>query len=257
MAGRDEGIMQRPARSTGPASCAVWYLSVRSKSTLNRMRDLIPAPIFDSIQAHLRQAASAAPSGWESNSEEEDSLTGDLGHVLCAPRSGPVHVDGEIWHWRITYRKFRGRGKGALEARIGADGIVQIEVSRGDAVYFKGLLFQAKKENNLRRRDLQKQIEAMEGVAPGASAVVVYRPREYTAISGRDYLRVDPGVVGEAKIVQPLGSFLEEFLECEKGMRDMYYEAVRKRLIVPVVTGGIRAVPLEIRHRIEIEIGRS
>ena len=43
-----------------------------------------------------------------------------------------IYNDGHEWRWKVNYKKFRGRGKGAFEKRIGADGIVQIEVVKND-----------------------------------------------------------------------------------------------------------------------------
>jgi hypothetical protein len=57
--------------------------------------------------------------------------------------------------------------------------------------------------------------------------------------------------------MRPLGSFFDGFLECKNGLRGMYYEAVRERLLLPTIDGQIRAVPLEIRHRVKIEIASS
>jgi hypothetical protein len=51
-----------------------------------------------------------------------------------------------------------------------------------------------------------------------------------------------------------LGSFFDEFLECKNGLRGMYYDAVRGRLVLPTVDLEIKAVQLDVRHRIKIEI---
>src|SRR5689334_11979510 len=102
------------------------------------MRDLIPSLVFDSIRRHLRTAAENAVAGWEPNREEEDSLTGDLGRLLITPRMIEVIVDGQVWRWRVAYKKFRGRGDGAFEFESGADGIFQIEATLRDVTFFKG-----------------------------------------------------------------------------------------------------------------------
>src|SRR2546426_834811 len=88
--------------------------------------------------------ARTAVEGWEDGSEDEDTLTGDLGATLRTRRS-TVTANGQTWVWRVRYKKFRGRGHRALERATGADGIFQIEVTTGDQKHFKGVLFQAKK----------------------------------------------------------------------------------------------------------------
>jgi hypothetical protein len=112
------------------------------------MRTLIPSAVFNSIQQHFRRAGEGAASGWERNSEEEDSLTVDLGRVLCTHSPVVINVNGQPWRWRVSYKKFRGRGPNPSENEIGADGIIQVEVTLRDETFFKGVLFQAKKESD-------------------------------------------------------------------------------------------------------------
>jgi hypothetical protein len=222
------------------------------------MRELVPSQVFDSLQAHLRSAGENAVTGWKGNEAEEDSLTGDLGRLLRTPRSVYIKVDGQFWRWRIDYKKFRGRGGGAFEQTSGADGIIQIEVTTRGITLFKGVLFQAKKSTRFRNAELEKQVIAMENLIPGGSAVLVYDPEGYAAIKGTEYVHSDEGLVGvKIRRMLPLASFFDEFLECKSGLRGMYYEAVRERLLFPTLNGEIRAIPLEVRNRIKIEIATS
>src|SRR5580704_5297994 len=126
------------------------------------MRDLLPEPVFDSISRYLQRAGKNASQGWESNNEEEDSLTGDLGHSLNTGHKVFINVKGQYWRWCVRYKKFRGRGPAAFEHRMGADGIIQIEVTVRDVTFFKGVLFQAKKGERLQNGDLKQQIESIE-----------------------------------------------------------------------------------------------
>jgi len=222
------------------------------------MRELIPHPVFASIQQHLKTASEDAVSGWESNKDEEDSLTGDLGRLLSTGPHIVFNVNGQPWRWCVRYKKFRGRGPDAFESTSGADGIIQVEATLGSETFFKGVLFQAKKGERLRNGDLRKQVEAIEKIAPGGSAIVLYRPDRYVAIKGTEYLHLKEELVGPmVKRMQPLTTFFDEFLECKSGLRGMYYEAVRERLVLPTLDGEIKAVPLELRHRIKIEIANS
>jgi len=222
------------------------------------MRDLLPPPVFESIHNRLRDVGNSAASGWKSNKEEEDSLTGDLGRQLCIGAQGPIYVNGRPWQWSIQYKKFRGRGHGALESTIGADGIIQIEAKVRGIDHFKGVLFQAKKENRLRNSELREQVEKIEKAAPGGSAVILYSPTGYQAIKGSAYLNSEEGLVGPTrKRMHPLASFFDDFLECRNGLRGMYYEAVRERLLLPTTDGQIKSVQLEVHHRMQIQIVNS
>ncbi|MGO8787249.1 MAG: hypothetical protein ACLQVL_07680 [Terriglobia bacterium] len=222
------------------------------------MRELIPLQVFDSIQQHLRSAGESAVSGWERNSEEEDSLTGDLGRLLCTGSRVLVSVNGQTWEWRVSYKKFRGRGDGAFESKYGADGIIQIEVTLRGQTFFKGLLFQAKKGQTPRGSELREQVVKIEQIAPGGSGVVLFRPTGYLGIKGTEYLHSDEGVVGPVvNKMQSLASFLEDFLACKNGLRGMYFEAVRERLVLPTLDGEIKAIPLKVQHRIKIEVASS
>ncbi len=222
------------------------------------MRDLIPPQVFEPIQQHLRSVGEGAVSGWERNSEEEDSLTGDFGRLLSTGSRVFVNVNGQTWEWRVSYKKFRGRGLDAFEKDYGADGIIQIEVTLRGATFFKGLLFQAKKGETLRGSDLREQIAKIEEIAPCGSAVVLYHPLGYLGIKGTEYLHSDGELVGPmANKLQTLASLLEDFLECKNGLRGMYFEAVRERLVLPTLNGEIKAIPLKVQHRIKIEIASS
>jgi hypothetical protein len=222
------------------------------------MRELIPPSVFESIQQHLRIAGEDAVSGWESNKDEEDSLTGDLGRLLTTGPHIVFNVNGQAWRWCVRYKKFRGRGPNAFESTSGADGIIQVEATLGSETFFKGVLFQAKKGERLRNADLREQVEEIEKIAPSGSAVVLYRPDGYLAIKGTEYLHSEEELVGPVvKKMRPLATFFDEFLECKSGLRGMYYEAVRERLVLPTLNGEIKAIPLEVRHRIKIEIANS
>jgi hypothetical protein len=219
------------------------------------VRDLIPSPVFDSLQEHLRAASENAVKGWDSNKDEEDSLTGDLGRVLATHRDIYINVGRDPWRWRVAYKKFRGRGDGAFESTTGADGIIQVEVTIRGETFFKGVLFQAKKVTRFRNSEVRKQIISIEKFAPGGSAVLLYGPRRYRAIKGTEYLQPDKRLVGSTiKKMPPLASFFDEFLECKSGIRGMYFDAVREQLLLPTIDGQVKAEPLEVGSRIKIEI---
>lgn len=222
------------------------------------MRDVIPEGLFRRIQAHLRERMAHAEHGWEPGADEEDTLTGDLGGSLRTLGWIESPRDAEPWHWRITYKKFRGRGDGAPEKQTGADGIFQVEVHRGNEALIvpKGILFQAKKFSGSSRSDLIDQVTRMEQTAPGGSAVFEFSPDGYRGASGRDVLLARER--HPDRIPHPddsLGHYLaDRFLGCESGLRGMYYDAVRGILVVPLEQGGVKVVRVSLGHRIALEV---
>lgn len=219
------------------------------------MLDIIPTMVFGEVQAHLRERSREAQSGWESASDEEDALTGDFCGSLRTEWREARAAD-ERWRWKVQYKKFRGRGEGALGKHIGADGVVQIAVhTPGGVVVSKGVLFQAKKVRGSSRSDLREQVEKMEGLAPGGSAVFEFGPDGYHAASGSaiiSEMNARPARIPHPR--NPIGEYLaDQFLPCASGLRGMYYDAVRQNLIVPV-DGAIRIVPVSLRYRLRVDI---
>jgi hypothetical protein len=217
--------------------------------------DIIPSVVFGDVQTHLRERSREAQSGWESASEEEDALTGDFCGSLRTGWREAQASDGR-WRWKVQYKKFRGRGDGALEKHIGADGLVQVEVHTPSGVVItKGVLFQAKKVRGSSRSDLREQVEKMEGVAPGGSAIFEFGPDGYRATAGSVVIREIHA--RPTRIPHPtelIGEYLaDQFLPCRSGLRGMYYDAVRENLIVPV-DGAIRVIAASLRHRLRIDI---
>ena len=103
--------------------------------------------------------------------------------------------------------------------------------------------------------EVRKQVELIEKIAPGGSAVLLYDPAGYRAVKGTEFLHSEEGIVGKPiKRMLPLASFFDDFLECKNGLRSMYYEAVRERLLVPNLTGEVRAFPLHLGHRVKIDV---
>ena len=225
------------------------------------MKQYLPPQIFDTIQRHLIRVGDVAQEGWEAGESEEDTLTGHLGGQLQRRWSRSILIDGDRWRWRVTYKKFRGRGPRAFEKATGADGIVQIEIDLLDQAesVTKGILFQAKKGNIRRDKDLREQVQDMESLAPNGSAVFLYGPDRYRAIEGQTYLnelRTDARILRDK--VSGLGSFLgNEFLPCNSGIQGMYYDALRRNLIIPTATGSPRVLRVDLHHRISVDVTKE
>jgi hypothetical protein len=111
------------------------------------MRDLLPRKVYEALQDRYAAGVSNAEALFDQHAADEDSVTGGLGQALAARE--PMYFSGPGGQYRVnvSYRKLRGRGDGAPERFLGADGIFQIEVlgGSGDRIRTKGLPFQAKK----------------------------------------------------------------------------------------------------------------
>jgi hypothetical protein len=224
------------------------------------LRDVIPSSVFEAIQRHLRERTKHAEGGWEAGSDDEDTLTGDLGGSLRTAGWRKTRDVDDEWEWRVSYKKFRGHGQGALEKTIGADGIVQVEVRPAMAgeIVTKGVLFQAKKHKGSSRTKLKGQVADMEDCAPGGSAVFEYGPNGYRAESGASIAKKSNQDAGIPHPDMPLAEYLaDSFLPCESGIRGMYYDAVRGVLEVPTPRGEPRFFQTKIKHRITISARRS
>ncbi len=221
------------------------------------MRELLPEPVVTAIQRHYERAISAAQEGYNSSREDEDSVTGALGQAMRRI-NGRVTVDGVVYRWRTTYRKFRGRGYKAAEKLFGADGIFEIEVfdDDGNTLGRKALLFQAK--NNWRGRDerLTRQASQLSGVR-GAAIVVNYGSEGYTAVSAEIVAEAEGNrsrLPPEAE--SPLSDVIaRKFVLCSIGRRDLYYDAERKLLVYLSEGQIILARRLPVRHRVRTTVG--
>ena len=164
------------------------------------------------------------------------------------------------WRWQVKYKKFRGRGGGAEESILGADGIVQIEVedlTNGKTIN-KGLLFQAKKDGAKDLRRLRNQVEKMERVAKGGSAVFQYGPHGYRGVDSSVVLHTNSSVFkNEHGEMKRLGKYLSDrFLVCDVGLRGLFFDAVRRVLFVPDETNSVVQYRARLGHRLKIEVQR-
>lgn len=217
--------------------------------------DYIPSFVLSEIGHHLRSASLNAEQGWESAHSDEDTLTGDLGATL---RVGWKSVNDGVdeFKWRVKYAKFRGRGEGAEESVLGADGIFQIEIEDGvsGALRTKGLLFQAKKHTNRNRRELLKQTDAMNDLVPGGACVIEYGPTSYRAFNATSVLQKDGLRSGGYR----LGDYLAgQFLPCLAGKWGLYYEVNRHVLMLPDASDGYHRVRARLKHSFRIEVQRN
>lgn len=221
------------------------------------MRNDMPQSVFASVQSHLRMGCLRGEKGWESGRQEEDTLTGDLCGSLRT--DGWVELtdeDGGSWRFRVTYKKFRGRGKGAEEKIFGTDGIVEIQIENVDlgTKFGKGLLFQAKKYGDKDKSRLRLQAKKMEKVAAGGSAIFEYGPEKYNGVDSSQVLG-NAGDFSRTKPKSRLGDYLaDRFLPCESGKRGMYYDAVARAIVYADDSGNIVRARATLLHRLRIEV---
>ena len=215
------------------------------------MKNHMPNDIFVQIQDHLRKKAVDAEDGWEAGEDEEDTLTGHLGAMLQRRWTVRRVIKGRTWAWRVRYRKFRSKGKNALESTSGADGIIQVELedSSMEEKFYKGLLFQAKKEGRV--DGLATQTRKMEELQPAGSAIIVFGPDGYRGLKSQNYKENGKTELDQAP---PLSEFLSDhFLICNVGIVGMYFDPDKKILIVPSEPGP-RFLHYQIEHRITIQV---
>jgi hypothetical protein len=220
------------------------------------VQDVIPERVFRAIQKHLRERTALAERGWPAGEDDEDTLTGDFGGALRTGGWKQVQQNRVRWEWRVNYKKIGSKA----EKRIGADGIFQIEVQPSDGsslVFYKSILFQAKKYEGSSRGSLIDQVELMEEIAPGGSAVFEFGPEGYRGAVGRVIL--EERERNQRRIPHPdesLGSFLaDRFLPCGAGLRNMYYDFKRKVIFVPSLEGGVFK-QVSLRHSVEVKVRR-
>jgi hypothetical protein len=191
------------------------------------MRDLLPDFVRETIRDRYLAGVADAEAGFEYGEADEDSLTGALGQAISTKDWVTSSVDGQNYHWRIYYRKIRGRGAGAPEKHYGTDGIFQIEVAdaSGQLLRRKGLPFQAKKGWSSLDRSLASQAGKMLDMA-GDGIVIDYTDHGYTACSASSVILAHGQRTEAIKAgaVQPLGQALaNEFLNCEIGKKGLFF----------------------------------
>lgn len=189
----------------------------------------LPDEVKNAMQAHIEVALAEASSRYYSAYEKEDSLTGLVFRALqIAPQEVEV-LQGEIrgtWKWEMDFKTFGSR---TAETVIGADGVFELYLRRnGQKEESKSLLFQSKVDWTGRDSKLLDQcIDLL--VWRGASTVINYTEEGFETYDLDDVLRED-GIKPDNML--PLKDLLgKKFLECEIGDSDLFYDAVKKKLI--------------------------
>lgn len=177
------------------------------------------------------------------------------GHLFGQLASGQrfLDIDDDVlsqrWVWSVNYTKFRGRGGGATEKYVGADGIVELIVSDGSIEHRKAALFQAKMGGRGGRDLLRQSLKLT--TWREASFVVNYDQQGYGAAHLDDVIRAG----GRSSPVEQMSfaDFLgREFLDCRVGDPDLRYDAPRRRLEWRDETERRISVPFAVGNRLRV-----
>ncbi|WP_299134541.1 hypothetical protein [uncultured Tenacibaculum sp.] len=174
--------------------------------------DYIPKNIQSELARYIQERCSSAESGWEFSNQDEDTITGDfLGNLRT-----PNWINKNNFEYRFYYNKFRGRGKGALEKSVGADGIITFELIENGEHLYKSFVFQAKKEGN---KTGKEQLEKMEYNFPGGNVIFRYGANGYYIENyGNDNMRI-------------CEYLYNIFLNCKHGIFGVHYDSDNNEII--------------------------
>ena len=202
--------------------------------TLPILRSL-PASIFLALRDRLYAGVTNAEIRFPYNAADEDALTGALGHSLTEPVRVFLQTADGVFQWQMISHKLRGRGRGAPEKRIGADGIFQLEVrdETGAILVRKGLLFQSKVDWS--GSDLRLLDQTVNLVQHSSSSIVIdYTAQGYRAIAAIDVITAE----GDRRLVpknkdKRLSEILgDEFAGCTRGDRGLHWDESNEQLLI-------------------------
>src|SRR5579871_5566236 len=100
---------------------------------------LLPAGLKALIRDRYLAGIADAQAKYPFNAADEDALTGALGSQISMAHHMSYSEGHQQYRYQVTYQKIRGRGRGAPENLLGADGIFQIEVRDHQGERRKGL----------------------------------------------------------------------------------------------------------------------
>lgn len=192
------------------------------------MDSIVPDAIKPFLRDRYLAGVADAEAKYRFHAADEDALTGALGNALSMP-DPLVFDDGtHRYVYQVYYEKIGGRGPGAPEGEVGADGIFQIEVTTAQGKLVKGLPFQAKKLWQHRDQRLLGQCHDMMRAA-GEGLVINYGPHGYTAYKADRVIEAD-GRIPRAERAPALGQILaNEFLDCTIGQEGLFFDVDKGR----------------------------
>lgn len=191
-----------------------------------KLEHLLPKQFLALIRDRIKAGVSDAEAKFRLNQDEEDSLTGALAQAIST--TAPLRFGGPegVFDFAIESYKLRGRGEGAPEKRLGADGILQISVSKnGRSVFAKGLPFQAKKFGGFANAAVRKQAHDLYDTSQ-SGIIVRYSDKGYTGTDVRNLLNdAGAGLAAQKPPTATLATlFGDSFLDCEIGRMNLTYD---------------------------------
>jgi hypothetical protein len=214
----------------------------------------IPQAVRSAIAAHVEDAIVRFQEEFGSASEDEDTATGHLGARLQVRTQTVEVADDDIrgpWKWSLDYKKFRGRGPGATEKLIGADGVFELTVDRNYRKDSKSLLFQSKMVGQGGKALFEQCIKL--STWREAAVVVEYSQSKVTTIS-RDDVVASRGNVRDTHRETLAHTLGKRFIECEIGDTELSYDATRAQLVWRATSGEVVGTRFRIAHRFRVNI---
>ncbi len=211
---------------------------------------LLPNGLKTLIRDRYLAGVSDAQAKYPFSAGDEDSLTGALGNNISMPSEMVFSDEHGRYAYQISYQKLRGRGRGAPEKRLGADGIFQIEVNDERGQRRKGLPFQAKKGWRSSDPSLFEQTHRMIETA-GDGIVIDFRKDQYSACRAEDVVhnQADRRLVDRLGKVRPLGQLLaDDFLDCTIGKPGLFFDPVTETWQTDVIN------PPAVKHVITTRV---
>jgi len=216
------------------------------------MRDLLPPFVLSQIRDRYLAGVADAEAKYDMSRGDEDALTGALGQAISTPGAITTVVNGVVFRWSVSYRKVRGRGRGAPEKKFGTDGIFEIDIrdEHGQVLRRKGLPFQSKKGRAKGQKVVGQARDMIR--ACGNGLVVEYTPSGY---SGLPAAAVADSTGKRAELAhheKALGQWLaNDFLDCSIGQEGLYFDPDQEQFV-----GVAPAQPMSPGHIVSTEVVR-
>lgn len=220
------------------------------------LKDTIPDFVWDEIVEGIRNKCKESTfDSWESSRTEEEGLTGDFwGGIRRIPKGLKPRRNDWEWDIRYQHKTFRGKGANSPESVTGSDGIFEITVYNelGNIIFQKGVLFQAKREQNFNRSTTLEQAERMEEIAPNGSIILVYSEGGYYAIKSNEY------IADEYDEFDICDFLIDYFMSCVHGRRDMNYNLDSEILNVTQDNGTKKTYsPKDLQEVVKLNIKKK
>ncbi len=206
----------------------------------------IPNKISRQISDYLLGKGRNANKDYPTSPSSENGLTGELIKHLKRGWSRKVECGGYYYSWRIRGRVFGpGNQFSSEENKIGADGIIQVELDRyrvdvshrtnsGFNInnvnritsFRKGVLFQAKRKELPDAQKLCEELKIIEEHTKDHGICLLYDSLGYEVIKGTEVIECS-GNVKKVDLEKrlSLGEFLtENFLPCHIGVEGLYVD---------------------------------